>query len=98
MHKQAPSVIGNARVLFFSRIDDRHRHTGNTTQIVAGAVQGPANGMAICQYEGEDSFYLFGCNENWEPITDTWHATIEAAKEQAEFEYEGISETWETFN
>ncbi len=29
-------------------------------------------------------------------ITDTWHATLEEALEQAEFEYEGVSKTWST--
>src|SRR5690349_6141793 len=98
MDSQAPRVIDNARVLFFSTIDERHHHTRNTRQIVAGVLQGPAKGMAICQYEGEDSFYLFGCDENWKSVTDTWHPTIDDAKAQAEFEYEGISKTWETFD
>jgi hypothetical protein len=37
---------------------------------------------------------LFGCNAEWDSVTDTWHQTLEEAKEQAEFEYEGVSETW----
>lgn len=50
--------------------------------------------MAICQYEGQDDYFLFGCNADWDSVTDTWHQTLEEAKEQAEFEYEGVSETW----
>jgi len=91
-----PKEVGNAKVVLYTPIDKRHRHTGNCKQIVAGELMGVAAGLAICQYEGEDSFYLFGCDENWETVTDTWHQTLEDAKEQAEFEYEGVSETWQT--
>jgi len=51
-------------------------------------------GLAICQYEKEDAFYLFGCDAEWNSQTDTWHQTVEEAKEQAEFEYQGTSGTW----
>jgi hypothetical protein len=53
-------------------------------------------GLAICQYSGDSAYYLFGCDEEWRPITDTWHQTVEQAKEQAEFEYEGVTRTWQT--
>ena len=89
-----PSRIGGATVICYTPIDHRHRHTGNCRQIVAGVVQGAAAGLAICRNEGEDSFYLFGCDENWQSITDTWHETLEDAKHQAEFEYAGVSSTW----
>jgi hypothetical protein len=92
--KSAPRSIGGAKVICFTPIDSRHRHTGNCRQIVAGVLQGAAAGLAICQYEGQDGYYLFGCNAEWDSVTDTWHQTLEEAKEQAEFEYEGVSETW----
>ncbi|HMB29561.1 MAG TPA: hypothetical protein VKS99_15735 [Blastocatellia bacterium] len=92
--KSAPRSIGGAKVICFTPIDSRHRHTGNCRQIVAGALQGAAAGLAICRYEGQDGYYLFGCNAEWDSVTDTWHQTLEEAKEQAEFEYEGVSETW----
>jgi len=37
---------------------------------------------------------LFGCDAEWNSLCDTWHETLEDAKEQAEFEYEGTSNTW----
>ena len=46
------------------------------------------------RYEGEESVYLFGCDADWNEITDTWHETLEEALAQAEFEYEGSSGTW----
>ncbi len=92
--KPPPAPINGAHVLWFTPIDKRHRHTGNCRQIVAGELQGPAEGLAICQYAGEDAFYLFGCDANWNATTDTCHRTVAEAKQQAEFEYEGVSHTW----
>jgi hypothetical protein len=57
---------------------------------------GPAAALAICQYEGEDGFYLFGCNGAWQVVTDTWHSTLDEAIRQAEFEYPGISACWKS--
>jgi hypothetical protein len=89
----APNLIGEATVVCYSPIDSRHRPTGGCRQIVAGVLQGPAAGVAICRYDAS-GYYLFGCDENWQSVTDTWHPTIEEAKAQAEFEYEGVSMTW----
>ena len=52
------------------------------------------SGLANCQPPGSRKFYLFGCDDDWNVVTDTWHQTLADAKEQAEFEYEGISNTW----
>lgn len=90
-----PKEIGGARVALYTPIDERHRHTGNCKQIVAGVLMGSSAGLAICQYQGEDAFYLFGCDANWETVSDTWHETLEDAKAQAEFEYEGVNATWQ---
>ncbi|MBM4018279.1 MAG: hypothetical protein FJ288_08130 [Planctomycetes bacterium] len=92
--KQPPELVGGAKVVRWSAIDGRHRPTGNCRHIVAGVLQGPAAGLAICQYEGETAYYLFGCDPEWNTVTDTWHESLEDALEQAEFEYEGVSETW----
>ena len=89
-----PSVIGGARVVCYTPIDSRHNHTGHTKQIVGGVLLGPSAGLAICQYEGEECFYLFGCDEYWTSLCDTWHETLDDAKEQAEHEYEGTGKTW----
>jgi Fic/DOC family len=91
-----PEIIRAARVICYTPLDSRHRHSRKTRQIVGGALQGPAAGLAICHDEegGYHHYFLFGCNEAWEPLTDTWHQTVEEAKSQAEFEYEGVSATW----
>ena len=94
MMAQALSVVGGARVVLYSPIDNRHRPTGGCKQIVAGVLQGPAAGLAICQYEGEDAYYLFGCDDRWNSVTDSWHEMVQGAMQQAEFEYAGIWRTW----
>lgn len=91
----APRRIGGADVIVFTPIDERHRFTGGCRQVVAGVAGWPAAGLAICRYEGEDSVYLFGCDERWSGVTDTWHPTVEDAMRQAEFEYEGVTATWQ---
>jgi hypothetical protein len=90
-----PRRIGGATVLLFSPIDGRHRPTGGLEHVGAGVRQGPAARIAICHDEGDDCFYLFGCNERWESITDTWHQSLEEAMQQAEVEYVGVSKTWQ---
>ena len=82
-------------VIYSTPIDARHRFTGNCKQVVAGVVQDPMAALAIGQYEGEDCFYLFGCDISWNCVTDTWHPTLDEALAQAEFEYAGVSQTWQ---
>jgi hypothetical protein len=89
-----PRTVGGAKVVCYTPVDSRHRYTGNTRQIANGIVLGSAAGLAICQYEGEESLYLFSCDDAWNTLSDTWHETLEGAKDQAEFEYEGTMHTW----
>jgi hypothetical protein len=91
-----PKTIGGDPVVAWTTVDARHRPTGSCHHLVAGELVGAAAALAICQ--GEEGFYLFGCDLEWQPITDTWHATIEEAKQQAEFEYEGVAATWNGSN
>jgi hypothetical protein len=94
--KRVPKEIDGATVDMHTSIDGRHRATGKCRQIVNGMIMSPASGLVICHYEGEDGFYLFSCDENWNVVTDTLHDTLEGAQAQAEFEYEGVSATWQT--
>lgn len=93
---QPGTRINGAFVICFTPIDNRHRHTANCRQIVGGETQGACAGLAICKFDDNDEFYLFGCDGNWNVVTDTWHQSIDEAKEQAEFEYEGVSNTWQS--
>lgn len=81
-------------MIYYSPIDQRHRFTGRCKVIVAGQLMGAMSGLAICPDAGEDGFYLFGCDSEWQVVTDSWHQALDDAKHQAEFEYEGVSKTW----
>lgn len=89
-----PYDFAGMRVECFTAIDERHRHTQNCRQIVDGFVQGPAAALVICRCDEDGAFHLFGCDADWTPISDTWHRTLEDAKQQAELEYAGVSTTW----
>lgn len=90
-----PAQLNNADVILFTSLGSRHKPTGACRHIVAGELLGAAAGLAICQYKSDEGFYLFYCDAQWNVITDTWHGTLEDAKAQAEFEYEGVSTTWQ---
>ena len=90
----APRKIGGLPVIYFTSIDGRHQPTGKCRHVSPQGLVGPARGLAICGRPGE-SVYLHGCDEDWVPATDTWHESVEEAKRQAEFEYEGVSRTWQ---
>ena len=92
--KTPPVRIGGATVVAYTVIDVRHRATGRTKHFVAESQAEPAAGLAICQYENDGAFYLFGCDADWNGLTDTWHETIDDAKRQAESEYLGTAQTW----
>jgi len=83
--KSSPNQIDGARVIATTNIDHRHVATGATIHFVGGQEAGVAHGLAICEFPNESGFYLFYCDENWTVTTDTWHESVEAAKEQAEF-------------
>lgn len=89
---EPPGTVGGLRVVFYSVLDHRQRPTGACSHVVAGEPQVPFGGLAICHSEG--GYVLFYCDQAWNTVTDTWHTSIERAKEQAESEYEGIDRTW----
>ena len=90
-----PDQIGEAQVICYLILNsNRHKRTGSTEHIVGGTLITEFFALAICQYKKDDGFYLFYCNSSWEAVTDTYHDTIQDAKEQAEFEYSGTENDW----
>ena len=90
-----PRTINDANVVCFTPIDRRHRPTGACRHTVDGVPQPPFAALAVCRYGDDGGYYLLYCDEEWNAVTDTWHATVEDAIAQAEFEFEGTSATWE---
>jgi hypothetical protein len=92
-----PSIIGGLRVLLCSRIDERHQQAGVGWQsLIEGNVKVRGWGVAICESADGDGFRLLTCEDDWTPVAHTRHPTLEEAKRQAEFEYEGLESTWQT--
>jgi hypothetical protein len=93
--------IRGLRVLYYSTIDERHRFTGaNERRFVGGPLADeilfpPMAGLAICQAPEGDRVLLIGCDHAWRPQWSTGCVSVALAKEQAEFEYEGVNRTWQ---
>jgi hypothetical protein len=92
--KPAPTLIGGLKVICYTPIDGRHRFTAQTRQVVGDQLMGSMSGLAICRSDEGKGFYLFGCDADWSSVTDTWHQSLDEAKNQAEWEYEGVNQTW----
>jgi hypothetical protein len=86
--------IGGARVICWSPLDDRHQTTGSCHRTIDGETRSPYAGIAIGKRLGDPMVYLFYCDADWNPVTDTYHSNIGRAKEEAELEFNGVSKTW----
>jgi hypothetical protein len=84
-----PPNIDGARVLKFADLTSSSS-TGKTRHVAGESEVADFAGLAIAQYPSDPGFYLFYCDENWKAITDTYHETLDAAIDQAEFEFEPV--------
>ncbi len=91
---QPPATLDGARVLWFTPIDTRHAVTGATRHLVGDQSLSGIAGLAIAQYDGEASVYLFYCSAEWHVLTDTLHGSTAEALSQAEAEFAGSVSTW----
>jgi len=89
-----PKFIGELEVLLSAEIDSQCKHTKNCIHTFEGKVLGKAKWAVITKPDSTGSCFLFLCYSNDE-LTDTSHDSIEGAKEQAEWEYEDISNVWQ---
>jgi hypothetical protein len=94
--KTPPDKIDGATTLFYVIISSRHLATGNTKHWIENSLLGQPYSLAICKYEKSPEYYLFYCDEAWETLTDTSHSSINEAKDQAEYEFVGISNDWKS--
>ncbi len=89
-----PKQLDGADVLLWASLEGA-TPTGRTAHYRDGQLQEPAQALAICRYGQDAGWYLFYCDEAWYVRNDTYHDSVEAAKEQAEFEYDGVSALWQ---
>ena len=50
--------------------------------------------LRIEQLDGDDGFYLFYCGADGHELSDTYHETIEAAFDQAQWEFGIEAHEW----
>jgi hypothetical protein len=85
-----PRKLDGAEVLSYAAVSPDVRPTGETRHVARGVELGPASALAIARYPDDEGYYLFYLDEAGVVITDTYHDSIEQAREQAAFEYEGL--------
>ena len=89
-----PRTIGDRPVVCWSQIDERHRITGACRHVNLSTGQEDPVPRFIAIVGGPGSYDLMRFTDTWDFITDTWHESLDEALHQAEFEYEGVSKTW----
>lgn len=92
---QPTRTVDGSKVVCFARLDTGAQRTGKTLHVLMGGEFPAFHGLVIIEERPGGPYYLLYCDEYWQPLTDTWHETLEDARLQAEFEYEGISQAWE---
>lgn len=90
------NLQGNAKIICYAITDDL-THTHNTSHYIGGVLHGKFKSLVVCQFPNDNGYYLLYFDDKGEEITDTWHETLEDAKDQAEYEYPGITNIWIDF-
>ena len=86
-----PLELDGVRVVKYATISSDVEPTGATRHVAAGKETEPAAALAIARYADENGFYLFYLDHAGNVVTDTLHESLEAALDQAAFEYGGLS-------
>ena len=90
---KAPADLGGARVVIYAILEDI-KPSGTTIHRTQDGVLPPPRALAICQDPGDKGWYLFHCDGHWNVLADTFHMSEAEAKNQAEFEFNGVSKLW----
>ena len=76
-----PKVLDNASVLFYTP-----RASYGTVRYITGEIAEYICYLAICKYESDASFYLFGCNAEYEVVSDSvWGSAEECMRAASSF-------------
>jgi hypothetical protein len=85
-----PNVLDGAKVLQTAAVSDKQA-TGATRHLRdGGSLSLRITRLAMAKYDTGPGIYLFYCDASWAVLTDTFHDSVDDAREQAEFEYEGV--------
>ncbi len=84
--KPPPGDIDGAIVVATAALSGRPP-TGRTKHVIGEREMSPPAALAFAQYAGVPEVYLFYCDADWNAITDTLHDNLDAAIDQAVFEF-----------
>jgi hypothetical protein len=83
-----------ARLLREVRLRPEHRPTGKTRHSINGAAFPPTTTLRIVQYDGDPGYLLLHFDKDGREGADTWHATLDDAMAQANWEFQVNPEDW----
>ena len=93
-----PRIIDGALVQAFAICDATVRYTGKTSTYRDGKPIEDVPALAICRDARTGDLLLFYCDDNWETLGARECESVDAAKQRAELEYDGISSRWHDTN
>jgi len=79
-------------------LTNEHEATGNCRHYKVGEVLPDPHQLRIVQYDAGGGFYLLYLDYNGEELTDTFHDTLDAALQQAEWEFRVPPAAWRFSN
>ena len=86
--------MSDYEILCSIRLGLQHSATGKTPHYFGDAQLPPATTLSIVKFPDDSGFYLLYLDADGNETTDTYHDTIEAAKDQANWEYGVKAEEW----
>ena len=93
MAARPPRELDGAQVVHYAEVTASVTPTGSTRHVVGGTLLAPAAALAIARYPGGEGYYLLYLADTGHVVTDTLHASVQSAFDQAAFEYEGLKWT-----
>ena len=82
------------KVLYRTTLTPKHQPTQKTVHTNDGKLLPPPHGLAIVQLPDDPGVYLYYLDEDGDEQTDTYHATVEQAMNQARFEFSVNVDEW----
>jgi hypothetical protein len=87
--QRPPVTLDGARVPKFADLAFT-RATGQTRHFIGHEPVAAFAAIALAKYDDDPGVYIFNCDGAWNVITDTLHADLADAEEQAGLEFTGL--------
>ena len=91
-----PEEIGGGRVVAYAIFGPIVSPTGMTRHLVDGKFMSFVAALAICREDQEQRFSLCFCDEDWRVLATSAHRSVEEARQEAEFENDGVVPNWQS--